>query len=540
MSRASRHVEAWYERKRPIATRSTSVAIGVRSVHSFTLDVWRSVRCVRVRLARNRSRRAPHARTSRTRLAATLNRGRRTAQPVALRRRRSARAAPPRSAKPWKLAAHSLTHDARSTQPRDRRGRRCRRRRSEDARGTRPHAREARRGAGRARARRSAAWARRSPSSRRRSACSRSRARRWSRCPAISSRSVPRPPRSRRSPRRATPVVDGRLVRWIELPDATIGTVPRRRQRVAARRRRRRLRLASRRRARALPASSPRRPGLRIAALAEAPREPADRAASSSSRVGPRSTSCSTARPNRHRPRRRPAAATARASRCRPAPPTRRRACPRPARRRPGCCRARQHAGRGSRSSTKRQGDGWRAYRRLPLGENPSPTDVSPSHKSRGNIIVVSSTPAPKYVCPRCRSSFEDPCHFCRECGADMTRASALDAARIEPTRRATDGNDVVSRSPAQRFESSVARQDRRRSLQGDGGDRARRHGRRVSRRAPAHGQGRRDEGVASRSRERPRRRPALRARSRGGLEAAPSRTPCRSSTSGRRKARCT
>ncbi|HEX7702621.1 MAG TPA: serine/threonine-protein kinase [Kofleriaceae bacterium] len=55
----------------------------------------------------------------------------------------------------------------------------------------------------------------------------------------------------------------------------------------------------------------------------------------------------------------------------------------------------------------------------------------------------MSSTPAPKYVCPRCRSSFEDPCHFCRECGADMTRASALDAARVEPTS-VTDGTEAV------------------------------------------------------------------------------------------------
>jgi serine/threonine-protein kinase len=41
----------------------------------------------------------------------------------------------------------------------------------------------------------------------------------------------------------------------------------------------------------------------------------------------------------------------------------------------------------------------------------------------------VSSTPAQKFVCPRCRTSFADPSRFCRECGADMTRASALEAA---------------------------------------------------------------------------------------------------------------
>ena len=41
----------------------------------------------------------------------------------------------------------------------------------------------------------------------------------------------------------------------------------------------------------------------------------------------------------------------------------------------------------------------------------------------------MSSTPAQKFVCPRCRTAFAEPSHFCRECGADMTRASALDAA---------------------------------------------------------------------------------------------------------------
>jgi serine/threonine-protein kinase len=42
----------------------------------------------------------------------------------------------------------------------------------------------------------------------------------------------------------------------------------------------------------------------------------------------------------------------------------------------------------------------------------------------------MSSTPAQKFVCPRCRTSFDEPGQFCAECGADMTRASPLDAAR--------------------------------------------------------------------------------------------------------------
>ena len=63
----------------------------------------------------------------------------------------------------------------------------------------------------------------------------------------------------------------------------------------------------------------------------------------------------------------------------------------------------------------------------------------------------MSSTPAQKFVCPRCRSSFSEPSQFCRECGADMTRASALDAARTSDgerrpatvDRRLTDSNQA-------------------------------------------------------------------------------------------------
>ncbi|MBX3162445.1 MAG: serine/threonine protein kinase [Deltaproteobacteria bacterium] len=69
----------------------------------------------------------------------------------------------------------------------------------------------------------------------------------------------------------------------------------------------------------------------------------------------------------------------------------------------------------------------------------------------------MSSTPAQRFVCPRCRTAFEQPSHFCRECGADMTRASALEASRMptevdatrEPSapiatdRRVTDSNQA-------------------------------------------------------------------------------------------------
>ncbi|HEY1546744.1 MAG TPA: serine/threonine-protein kinase [Kofleriaceae bacterium] len=48
----------------------------------------------------------------------------------------------------------------------------------------------------------------------------------------------------------------------------------------------------------------------------------------------------------------------------------------------------------------------------------------------------MSTTPAQKFVCPRCRTAFSELSHFCRECGADMQRASALEAAaaKADPT----------------------------------------------------------------------------------------------------------
>jgi eukaryotic-like serine/threonine-protein kinase len=43
------------------------------------------------------------------------------------------------------------------------------------------------------------------------------------------------------------------------------------------------------------------------------------------------------------------------------------------------------------------------------------------------------STPAPRYVCPQCRTSYVTPLRFCQQCGADMQHASALEqAARRE------------------------------------------------------------------------------------------------------------
>src|SRR5258705_13669422 len=65
----------------------------------------------------------------------------------------------------------------------------------------------------------------------------------------------------------------------------------------------------------------------------------------------------------------------------------------------------------------------------------------------------MSSTPAKKFGGPWCRTSFDEPGRFCAECGADMTRASPLEAAEpgadppasesgaSEGDRRLTDSN---------------------------------------------------------------------------------------------------
>jgi serine/threonine protein kinase len=55
-------------------------------------------------------------------------------------------------------------------------------------------------------------------------------------------------------------------------------------------------------------------------------------------------------------------------------------------------------------------------------------------------IAPMSSTPAQRFVCPRCRASNDQPSHFCPHCGADMTRASALERAVVDPTLAEMDG----------------------------------------------------------------------------------------------------
>src|SRR5689334_9154378 len=57
---------------------------------------------------------------------------------------------------------------------------------------------------------------------------------------------------------------------------------------------------------------------------------------------------------------------------------------------------------------------------------------------------AMSSTPAQKFVCPRCRASFDEPGQFCAACGADMTRASPLEAAqRASGTPASTGGTST-------------------------------------------------------------------------------------------------
>jgi eukaryotic-like serine/threonine-protein kinase len=61
----------------------------------------------------------------------------------------------------------------------------------------------------------------------------------------------------------------------------------------------------------------------------------------------------------------------------------------------------------------------------------------------------VSSTPEPRYVCPRCRAAFSEPARFCAACGADMMHASALEASSaasaVAPPRSQTAGEGEAS-----------------------------------------------------------------------------------------------
>src|SRR5258706_3531104 len=62
----------------------------------------------------------------------------------------------------------------------------------------------------------------------------------------------------------------------------------------------------------------------------------------------------------------------------------------------------------------------------------------------------MSSTPAQRIVCPRCRTSHDEVSNFCPECGADMTKSEldpALAATENPETRvidrRLTDSNQT-------------------------------------------------------------------------------------------------
>jgi serine/threonine-protein kinase len=61
-------------------------------------------------------------------------------------------------------------------------------------------------------------------------------------------------------------------------------------------------------------------------------------------------------------------------------------------------------------------------------------------------MAAMSSTPAQRFECPRCRASFDEPGRFCAECGADMSAAPAPEAESDAslPTavdRRLSDSN---------------------------------------------------------------------------------------------------
>ncbi|MDQ3300386.1 MAG: serine/threonine protein kinase [Myxococcota bacterium] len=58
----------------------------------------------------------------------------------------------------------------------------------------------------------------------------------------------------------------------------------------------------------------------------------------------------------------------------------------------------------------------------------------------------MASTPAQRFVCPRCRHAFEEECRYCRECGADMTRASPLEAAGSQPVAVELGGSASIDR----------------------------------------------------------------------------------------------
>ena len=58
------------------------------------------------------------------------------------------------------------------------------------------------------------------------------------------------------------------------------------------------------------------------------------------------------------------------------------------------------------------------------------------------STVAMHSTPAQKFVCPRCRTAFDEAGRFCAACGADMTHASPLEAAQPAPSAETGPGAD--------------------------------------------------------------------------------------------------
>src|SRR5687767_8599434 len=60
----------------------------------------------------------------------------------------------------------------------------------------------------------------------------------------------------------------------------------------------------------------------------------------------------------------------------------------------------------------------------------------------------MSSTPAQRFECPRCRTSYEQPSHFCRECGADMTGPSEPAGTEVPASASASASQSADDSAP--------------------------------------------------------------------------------------------
>ena len=66
------------------------------------------------------------------------------------------------------------------------------------------------------------------------------------------------------------------------------------------------------------------------------------------------------------------------------------------------------------------------------------------------------STPAQSFVCPRCRTAFDEASQFCRQCGADMSRAGTMPPS-VAPSMDATQPQEVISAADRRLSDSNQA-----------------------------------------------------------------------------------